>query len=167
MNPLSLFRKYQKTMLAIAAVGAMLAFGVLPILSDWMGQRGRVAGDGAVDANAVAVSWKGGELRERELQSKQILRTQMRIFQQAVLQLAAQRGATPRSVVVPDTSSEASVVESMVLASIAEDMGIRVGDDAVLQYLVSHLSNDTLSGSIGGSGSNGSISSSCSGSWCS
>ena len=39
-NPLAAFRKYQKVLIAIAAVGAMLAFGVLPIFSDWMGQSG-------------------------------------------------------------------------------------------------------------------------------
>lgn len=142
MNPLALFRKYQKTMLAIAAGGAMLAFGVLPILSDWMGQSG---GRGPVmDTNTVAVSWSGGELREGELQNQRVLRSQLRAFQRAVVQRTVERGGQPRIVVVPDTSSESSVVESILLAREAERMGIRIGDDAVLKYLTQHLANDTM-----------------------
>ena len=145
MNPLALFRKYQKTLLAVAAVGAMLAFGILPILSDWLGQsqRGGRGGD-QVDGNAVAVSWTGGQFREGELYNQRLVRTQLRRFQSTVIQRSAERGGRPRSVVVPDTSSEASVVESVLLAQEAERQGVRIGDEAVLQYLTQHLADDTM-----------------------
>ena len=143
MNPLALFRKYQKTMLAIAAVGAMLAFGVLPILSEWLGNS-RGGGGEQLDGNALAVSWNGGKLREGELYNQRVIRSQLRQFQRAVIQRSAERGGRPRSVVVPDTSSEDSIVESMLLAEEAERLGVRIGDEAVLQFLTQHLADDTM-----------------------
>lgn len=142
-NPLAAFRKYQKVMLAIAAVGAMLAFGVLPILSDFMNQS-RGGGGPSVDGNAVAVSWDGGKLSEAELQGRRVLRSQLMAFQRGVVERTLQRGAQPRVVVVPNTNAEASIVESLLLAKEAERMGIQIGDAAVLNHLTQHLANDTI-----------------------
>ena len=144
-NPLSLFRKYQKTMLAVAAVLAMFAFGILPMVGEWMGQSGgRGQGGGGFTGDTVAVSWQGGQLNEAELQNLRAVRTELVRFQQGVIAKTQERGGRPLSVVIPNTNSEASIVESILLAEEANRMGIHVGEDAVLQHLTQHLANDTI-----------------------
>ena len=139
-SPLAAFRKYQKILLAVFGVALMLVFTVGGLVSQYLG-----ASQGGQVEDSIVVRWKNGQLRESQLQMHRYARNQLRIFQQAVIQTTTQRAGTPRVVVVPDTNAEASVVESLVLAEEARRLGMVVSDDAVLQYLVTHLSDDTIS----------------------
>lgn len=141
MSPLSFFRKYQKTMLAVAAVGAMFAFGILPIVSDWQNQAGPGS---AASADSSAISWQGVTIKEGELQNLRQVRGQLAQFQRLVAQTAYDRGGGPKSMVVPETNSEASVVESLMLAEEARKLGITIGDEAVLRHLTEDLANGTV-----------------------
>ena len=132
-------------MLAVAAVLAMFAFGILPMVGEWLGQSGgRGQGGGGYTGDALAVSWQGGQLNEAELQNLRAVRTELVRFQQGVIAKTQERGGRPLAVVIPNTNSEASIVESVLLAEEANRMGIHVGDDAVLQHLTEHLANDTI-----------------------
>ena len=143
-NPLAAFRKYQKAMLAIAAVGAMLAFGILPALQEWQNSSGGGGGGAGASGNPTAVSWEGGEMSAIDLQ-KQVGRRQLLVnFQQAVVATADQRGAQPRLMVVPMNAAEGNVIESMMLAEEAKKMGIVVSDDAVIQHLEGQLANGVV-----------------------
>ena len=139
-SPLAVFRKYQKILLAVFGVALMLVFTVGGLVSQYLG-----ASQGGQVEDTVAASWQDGQLRESELQMHRYARNQLRLFQESVIQMTTQRAGTPRVVVVPNTNAEASIVESLVLAQKARQLGIVVGDEAVLQHLVTHLSDDTIS----------------------
>ncbi len=142
-NPLAAFRKYQKAMLAVAAVGAMLAFGILPALQQWQDSTAGRTGGGGAD-NPTAASWSGGEISAIELQNH-IGRRQLLVnFQQLVRGTAQSRGGTPRLMVVQETANEANVIESVMLAEQAAKMGIVVSDDAVIQHLEGQLADGTV-----------------------
>jgi|GEM_PF-5169432 len=142
MSPLAFFRRYQKTMLAVAAVGAMFAFGILPLISEW--QNKSQGGGGQASADASAISWEGGSIKEGELQNLRQVRGQLAQFQRVVAQTAYDRGGVTKSMVVPETNSKASVVESLMLADEANKLGIKIGDEAVLRHLTQDLANDTI-----------------------
>lgn len=143
-NPLAAFRKYQKAMLAVAAVGAMLAFGILPVISQKLDSSG--GGSGAKQQNPVVASWNGGELRESDLQNH-IGRRQLLVnFQQAVQMQAAERGVEPRPGIIPRNVGEGNIIETFMLAKQAEQQGIVVSDEAVIQHLQGQLAGGTMTG---------------------
>lgn len=137
MSPLTFFRRYQKSMLAVAAVGAMFAFGILPIVSEWQRKAPDPGGGGVAGGS-------GAGLNEVELQRRQQVRRDAARFQQTVIQTAVERGAEPRSMVIPPNNSPESIVESMLLANEAANMGVTVGDDAVLEHLKSGLADGAI-----------------------
>ncbi len=69
----NLFRRYQKSALAALAIMAMLAFFILPPLLQMN------AGGGSV-ANPVVVRWKGGTLREQDLDRAVLARRALNQF---------------------------------------------------------------------------------------
>ena len=79
------FRKYQRSMLVAVAVLAMLAFFVLPPFLQM--------GSGPASADPVVVSWKGGELREGQLDRGVALRTLTNRF---LMEAAAVAGRHPK-----------------------------------------------------------------------
>lgn len=139
---LGFFRKYQKTMLAVAAVGAMFAFGILPIVSQYQ----QVASGGGKSPNATAISWAGNSISGAELDNLRQVRAELVKFQQAVAEKTFERGGRPKLAIVSNTNSEASIIETMMLADEASKLGITVGDDAVIRYLTQDLANDTVDG---------------------
>jgi len=116
------FRQYEKAALAGLAIMAMLAFFVLPPFLQ-MGQ-----GVGAADP--LAVSWKGGGLRESGLQRAVIMR---RAVNQFLIESLAATGRTPSRVPLPD--DEKDVVNTLLLAKEAEAAGIVVSNNTINKFL--------------------------------
>ena len=62
-SPLDFFRRNQKTLLPVIAIGCMVAFVVLPGLLSLLDRRHQPQGD----RNPVLYKWEGGDLRQAEL----------------------------------------------------------------------------------------------------
>src|SRR5690606_34722535 len=91
---------------------------------------------------------RGNELRESDMQRLRVARNQLRSFLQYALQVTRNRGGTPGDPrlqpsgvsaelvlesIMPD--SEESIVQQLLLAQAAEEAGIVISDQAVLDYL--------------------------------
>ncbi len=120
----NVFRRYQKTALAGLAIMAMLAFFVLPPLL----QMGDSVGPAA---DTVAVSWKGGSLRESGLQRAVLAR---RALNQFLMALQAAASGSER-VQPPLRGDEKAVVDSLLMAREAEANGLVVSDAVVNEFL--------------------------------
>jgi len=146
-GPLAIFRKHQKWLLAIFGVAIMIVFtlsvGSVDLFTIIFGQGGR---GGSTD---VVVTWKGGELNEREMQNMRLQHRLAVAYLYAVLDRAVDQGATPeiagatlQNPGIPGTDAEEVIVETVLLAKRAKEMGVVVSDEAVFQFL------EQLSGGI-------------------
>lgn len=125
------FRKYQRSLLVAVAVLAMLAFFVLPPFLQM--------GSNASYGDPVAVSWKGGGLRESELERAVAMQAAVNRF---LVQSAAAAGRDPSRISLFPENEEA-VVRTLLLAEEARENGVVVSDRAVNDYL-SQLTNDMV-----------------------
>src|SRR5215204_5595451 len=66
-SPFRVFRKYQKTLLAVAGVVLMFVFVVGDSLFSYLGGGRNARAGEDHDAKATAVHWDGGKLTNREL----------------------------------------------------------------------------------------------------
>jgi hypothetical protein len=117
-----IFRQYEKAALAGLAIMAMLAFFVLPPILQM--------GPGSGGSDPVAVSWKGGGLRESGLQRAVIMR---RAANQFLVESLAATGRTPSRMPLPD--DEKDVVNTLLLAKEAEAAGIVVSNETINKFL--------------------------------
>ena len=139
-SPFSIFRKNQKTMIAILAILAMFAFVVLPNLG-----RGLDGPSGPV--NPVIIEWDYGPIRRFEL--SYMIRS--RFVLQSFLNEAYQHGfmasqKLPQVVPVIDSRTpvnEQNTVQTLVLAKEAEEMGFVVSD-AAINYYLKQLTNNSV-----------------------
>jgi len=120
-----IFRRYQKAALAALAIMAMLAFFVLPPILQMGGDGGNGAGD------ELVVSYRGGDLRERDLQRAVIAR---RALNQFLMALQAAASGSDR-VQPPLRDDEKSVVDSLLMAREARANGLVVSDTVVNDFL--------------------------------
>ena len=82
------------------------------------------------------VSIDSDKLHESDLQNLQFARYHLRNFMRMVNLTAAEQGATPQQGLgIPDTDSESDVVQIAILARQAEQMGMVVSDDAIIDWL--------------------------------
>jgi len=145
-SPFAVFRKYQKTMLVVVGILCMFAFLILPPLIDMQSQQ-------ATGGNEVVVKTNYGNVREAEL--SQMLRQRQivnRFLQEAVLLTVAvmqQENALPASEAQVarmrfsqlqqqgffQPVSEESVVQTMVLAEKARELGMVLSDRAINDFL--------------------------------
>lgn len=117
------FRKYQRSLLVLVAILAMLAFFVLPPFL----QMGSPTGG----QDPVAVSWKGGSLREADLERSVALRSLVNRF---LVESAEAAGRDPaRMPLLPE--GEEQTVQTMLLAQDAKANGIAVSDRAINDFL--------------------------------
>jgi hypothetical protein len=123
-----IFRKYQRSLLVIVAILAMLAFFVLP---PFLQMGGQVGGQ-----DPVAVRWKGGELREGSLERAVAIRAVVNRF---LGEAAALGGRGPTRQFLPE--QEEQLVQTMLLAQEARDNGIVVSDRAVNDFLAQWTGN--------------------------
>jgi len=137
-NPLAVFRKHQKVLLAVFGVLLMIVFTVGGLVTDYLGMGGAAGGE-----NPEVVRWSGGVLRESDLQLMRYQRNQLRMFLGLVQSHTRERGGQPRVPSIQDTDAEVSLIESWLLATKAQQMGIVVVDEAILDYL-EQLTNNTV-----------------------
>lgn len=133
-SPFALFRKHERWMMAILGVMAMVAFVFLGPLLDFRGMRGSNAQD-----PVVAETKLYGDIRESDLARMLMARNLANRFVQQIF-------ATLYGISVPGyfgAESEASVVDSMLMARKAEQMGMRVTDDEITRIL-QRMSEDRL-----------------------
>jgi len=76
-SPFHVFRRYQKTLLAVAGVICMFVFVVGDSLMSYFGGGRNAQASDDHDAKATAVHWDGGKLTNRQLQE---LTTRRRIL---------------------------------------------------------------------------------------
>ena len=129
-------------MLVALAVLAMLAFFVLPPFLQM--------GAGSSSADPVVVAWKGGSVREDQLERAVALRTLTNRF---LMQAAASAGRDPsRLPAFPE--GEELIVREMLLAKEAEKIGLTVSNTAINEFLAAWTNNmvrqDQLDGIIAG-----------------
>jgi hypothetical protein len=135
-SPFALFRKHERWMMAILGVMAMVAFVFLGPLLDFRGMRGANAQD-----PVVAETKLYGDIRESDLARMLMARNLANRFVQQVF-------ATLYGVAPPGqfgAESESAVVDTMLMARKAEQMGMRITDDEITRFL-QRLSEDRLTG---------------------
>jgi len=135
----NLFRRYQKTALAALAIMAMLAFFILPPLLQMN------AGGGSV-ANPVVMTWKGGTLREQDLDREVLTRRALNQF----LTVLRAEATGDDQVRPPLAEGEQAVVRTLLLAREAESNGVVVSDDTVNDFLQQWTQNRITPAQIGG-----------------
>jgi hypothetical protein len=118
-----IFRKYQRSLLVFVAILAMLAFFVLPPILQM--------GFGTAAGDPVVVAWKGGEMRESDLDRSVAMRTVVNRF---LAESAMAAGRDPSQLPLFPVSEE-DVVRSMMLARQAAADGLVISDDAINDFL--------------------------------
>ena len=116
-------------MLVAVAVLAMLAFFVLPPFLQM--------GAGSSSADPVVVSWKGGAVRENQLERAVALRTLANRF---LMQAAASAGRDP-SQLPAFPEGEELIIREMLLAKEAEKIGLTVSNTAINEFLAAWTNN--------------------------
>lgn len=129
-------------MLVAVAVLAMLAFFVLPPFLQM--------GAGSSSADPIVASWKGGGVRENQLERAVAMRTLANRF---LMQAASAAGRDPsRLPAFPE--GEELVVREMLLAKEAEKIGLTVSNTAINEFIAAWTNNmvrqDQLDGIIAG-----------------
>jgi hypothetical protein len=122
-NPMNMFRKRQKLMLALLGVICMLAFLVVPIVMD-MGQSRAVE-------DPVLATTSYGKIRRSEMEDMQRARSQANLFLASLLHEAGRRVSDQPL----GDDDPRSVVDAMILAKKAEELGMVVSDQAVNEFL--------------------------------
>jgi hypothetical protein len=118
-----IFRKYQRSLLVCVAILAMLAFFVLPPFLQM--------GGSATSQDPLAVTWKGGELREGGLERTVAMRSLVNRF---LMESAAAGGRDPsRMPLLPE--GEEQTVQTTLLAQDAKANGIVVSDQSINDFL--------------------------------
>jgi hypothetical protein len=134
-SPFAIFRKNERWMMAIVGVLAMIAFVFVGPLFDMRSSRS--AGDDPVVAETALY----GNIHETELQRMLASRALANQFIQRTI--AAAFGYNAQGYFGPD--SEADVVDTMLRARKAEQMGMKITDDEITRIL-QLFSNDRLTG---------------------
>ncbi len=123
------FRRYQKSLLVVVAIMAMLAFFVLPPFLQM--------GSGTLAGDPLVARWSGGEIRESDLERSVTMRAVLNRF---LLEAAVQAGRDPsRLPLFPE--SEDAVVRTRLLVEEAREVGIVVTDAAINDFLADWTNN--------------------------
>ena len=146
-SPFRAFRKYQKSLLAIAGVVLMFVFVLGDPLSQYMRRNsGGPAGRGH-NADDVAVHWKGGSLTNAQLgsmiQRRAIVNGFIREIEALGRKAAYDAGGQPGPLSVEmlqgperlQDGVEADVVRVKVTADVARAAGMNVSDENIGEYL--------------------------------
>lgn len=148
-SPFRVFRKYLKPLMVVFGVMIMFSFVILDPLANYMaGGRGGGGEGRAIDENAVAVSWDGGSLTNREIsglvQRRRILNDFLRHVETLGAQSAIEAGLEPAPLRVqrllgeetPEQGVERSVVQTQLYADAAREAGMSVSDQVIVEYLL-------------------------------
>jgi len=131
-GPLALFRKHQKWMLIIFGVGIIIIFTVGSSIQQMQSMR-----QGGRGKDPVAVTWKHGELTDSRLANLRRQRIMMSNYLQQLFReaLFAEGKGVPSFPDIPQTNAEEVIVQTAILADLAERKGVMVGDQAVEDVL--------------------------------
>src|SRR3954470_3904341 len=147
-SPFRLFRKHQKTMLAVAGVICMFVFVVGDSLFSYFGGSRNARATNDREAGGVAVSWGGGKLTNRQLNDLVARRKMVNFFLREV-EANGRRPSVEAGVDAPELRVESllgrespqdhveeHVVKIKLFADAARKAGMKVSDDTVVQYLM-------------------------------
>jgi hypothetical protein len=131
-SPLAVFRKYQKTLLAIFGVALMLVFTVGSFVDGFFARRGQ-----PTQRDAVVVTYDGGKITESDLEIWRFQRNVVQRFIQSVAIEATQRNAKidPRQLAFLGSDSEEELVLTKLLSDEAVNLGIEINDEDVIQFI--------------------------------
>lgn len=146
-SPFRVFRKNVKPMLAFFVVMLMLSWVIGDSLFTYFAGNRNPSASTRQNAKAVAVSWDGGKLTNLQLNEmvarRQILNSFLEQVEGMGAQSALQAGVEPRPLRVermlgpttPQQGVEKSVVYTRLYADRARAVGMRVSNEAIVQYL--------------------------------
>lgn len=139
---LKTLRDNSKVVLAFVCVVLMLAWLVLPSIDDLFKTRQPGMRD------PVKVSWKGGQLTRNELQQLRFVHNATVRFVSLVINETQKRQGTPRApgymfvnlqsgqIGISPYDDDGHLVETMILAQRAKELGVKVNDDTVKNFLI-------------------------------
>lgn len=139
---LKYLRDNSKVVLAFVCVVLMLAWLVLPSIDDLF--KSRQSGQ----RDPVKVSWRGGQLTRNELQQLRFVHNATVRFVSLVINETQKRQGTPRApgymfvnlqsgqIGISPYDDDGHLVETMILAQRAKELGVKVNDDTVKNFLI-------------------------------
>ncbi len=139
---LKTLRDNSKVVLAFVCVVLMLAWLVLPSIDDLFKTRQPGMRD------PVKVSWRGGQLTRNELQQLRFVHNATVRFISLVINETQKRQGTPRApgymfvnlqsgqIGISPYDDDGHLVETMILAQRAKELGVKVNDDTVKNFLI-------------------------------
>ncbi len=146
-GPLQIFRRHQKALLAVFGVLIMITFTIGGVITSYQNQHRGLSG-----TSETVLTWKHGTLTERELQFERDSHNLTVRFLDALIARTIEKGGTPKGpglsrdqqgrVIepgIPRSFADRDLVRTMLLAQKAKDVGMKVSDEAIFQFL------DTLS----------------------
>ena len=150
-NPLALFRKHQKILLVVFGVALMVVFTIGGIVSQSMSMRSPSRQNAEVVKLKFSPTSSSFEtLRESDLDSMRYSRQFLRQFMRTVNAEAAARGATPKQYLgVPDSVNERSLLQTLILSQKAEEMGLVVTDENIVNFLRRYTDQTVSAGEFG------------------
>ncbi len=151
-SPLSWFRRNQKGMLIVFGTLLMAVFGLGSVVDSLISQRS--IGN---NSDQVAVRWDGGSFTTNQLANLRFQHAQTLRFLQELQRISAEqaerngetfRPRAPMIVPIQDTGNRGDVnrqiLDHYLLARRASELGVQVGDIAVMDYLQAVSANDAL-----------------------
>jgi hypothetical protein len=145
-SPFRTFRKYQKTLIAVAGVVLMFVFVLGDPLSQMMNGSNAPTGTG-LHPTDVAVKWDGGQLTNAEVDQLVIQRRVVNNFIRNVEGVGrmrmAEQGLEPQPLRVeaiigperPQEGVERDVLRMRLFADAARNAGMAISDDHIVNYL--------------------------------
>ncbi|MEQ8846377.1 hypothetical protein [Botrimarina sp.] len=141
-TPLTAISKYAGVLMAVMCVLLMFAF----VIGDPLMQYAGAPGGGATGGGATVVSWRGGDMNERQMALAVRHRGVLAEFQRAVYTLGLQAaeeagvddlGLRIQPIALPRTTEEGveqDIVVNKLLAKRARDAGMVVTDEMIVDY---------------------------------
>jgi hypothetical protein len=138
-SPFTVFRRYQKVLLAVTGILAMIAF---VFIGPTCLQSSRSLGQGQ---NPAVVSWKFGTIHEGEMFSRMKMRRDLNQF---LIQARLLAGQPLSENYQRFDVSEQGVVNGMVLSQLGKDLGLIISDDIVNMRLAEWTGNRVRPGDL-------------------
>jgi len=147
-SPFRAFRRYQKTLLAVAGVALMFVFVLGDPLSQYMRSHSDIAIPKGHRPSDVAVHWNGGKLSNSEVaqlvQQRLVVNGFLRQVEGVGRMAAMDAGAQPQPLRVEmmvgperiQQGVERDVVNKRIFADAARQAGMAISDDYLREYLL-------------------------------
>ncbi|TVS16145.1 MAG: hypothetical protein EA424_14785 [Planctomycetaceae bacterium] len=143
-NPLSMFRRHQKVLLVVFGVVIVITFTIGGSIEYYQSARMPTGQD-----TDVVVTWKHGRFRDDDLMMMRNLHNLTVRFLDTLVMQAVEAGGVPsapgltrdqmtgqiRDPGIPRSYAEEDLVQTAVLARRAEELGVVVSDQAIVEFL--------------------------------